>query len=165
MKVIVCAAALVLGLLQVASAQGEDGPSYFAVTLELTLDDEENMTSEEQQALAGHVQHLIDLYDAGQLYMGGPFESDDDDEDAADAAEDDDEDEDDADDAHRGLCIVLASSEDEAEAFFDEDPSVQAGYMEVVSVDRWWVAFSKPEGRSMTMQEFAQMMMEEKGGE
>jgi predicted enzyme related to lactoylglutathione lyase/uncharacterized protein YciI len=108
---------------------------YYVIQLHLDMPDQP--TPAQQQALLDHIGHLTDLYDQGVLFMAGPFESGTD-----------------------GIAIVQAHSADEARGFEEADPSVQAGVMRIVSVDKWWAAFSRPDGQRFTKEQFMQMMQQ-----
>jgi predicted enzyme related to lactoylglutathione lyase/uncharacterized protein YciI len=116
-----------------APASVHDANSYYAVMLHLDEDADKQAAA---QALEGHIQHLIELYDQGALVLAGPFM-----ETGVD-----------------GLAVVNAASAAEARGFFETDPSVQAGYMHIVEVHQWWVPMSRPDNRRMTMDEFHAMM-------
>ena len=118
-----------------APAAPAEPPDYFVIQLHLDMPDQP--TPAQQQALLDHIGHLNDLYDQGVLFMAGPFESGSD-----------------------GIAVVQAHSVDEARGFEEADPSVQAGVMHIVRVDKWWAAFSRPDQRRLTKEQFEQMMQQ-----
>lgn len=107
------------------------GPGYFVVALTLGSDD-----AESAEVLRAHVGHLNELYAQGVLFMAGPYFDDD----------------------HNGIAVVQASSAEEARSYFEQDPSVQAGLMQIASVHQWWTAFSRPDNEFFSLEEFDAMM-------
>lgn len=122
-----------------APALADEAPSseqgVFVVSL--TLGESANRAAD-QEVLAGHIAYLNALFDQGVLYLAGPF----------------------ADTYHEGQAIILADSAEDATALISADPSVKAGLMTVNSVHPWWTAFSLPDNRRLTAEQFAAMAAE-----
>jgi predicted enzyme related to lactoylglutathione lyase/uncharacterized protein YciI len=125
-------------LLSIPALAGEEhgaasGPGYYVVQMTLLADP---ATFESPDVLGGHVQHLISLYDRGLLFMAGPFD----------------------DEGNSGQSILIANSAAEARQLAAADPSVAAGILRIDNVFPWQAFFSRPDNRTMTMEQFAAMM-------
>lgn len=128
-----CAAVMALGAPVRAEEPSAGQPGVFVVTLK--LGDSGDMAAD-AKVLEGHIAYLNQLYDQGVLFLAGPF----------------------ADSYHEGQSVILASSAEEARALAGGDPSVQAGLMTIEAVHPWWTAFSLPDKRRFSVEDFKAMM-------
>lgn len=115
------------------AAADDDEAGYYVVELSAAAADEDS--AHMQDALEQHIGHLGELYDMGVLYMAGPYEG-----------------------GTSGIAIVQAHSADEARGFFDSDPSVAAGLMQITGVHGWWAAFSQPDDQTFSVEQLHAMM-------
>jgi len=122
-----------------ASAAGSE-PGYYVVSLRVATDPGQDEAA--GKALMGHIAHLGELYAQGVLFMAGPYDEV----------------------GHEGISIVTASSPAEARGYFESDPSVQAGLMQITGVHSWWAAFSRPDNRIFTVEQFTEMMSAQGSG-
>ncbi len=118
-----------------ASSSAEAQPDLYVAIMELQLS-HDDLTPEQMTALAGHIGHLKELYDAGTLLLAGPFD----------------------DESGQGMSVMRGKSREEVQAACESDPSVKAGLMKIIAVHPWWDAFNAWEGRSLTMEEFIELM-------
>jgi uncharacterized protein YciI len=126
-----------LGIGTAVAAEEEmapQGPSLFVAHLELTLMPEDEGY---QDMLGQHIDHLLSLYEAGQLVMAGPFMTE---------------------GATSGLLILRTGSLEEATALVEADPSFEAGVVNVLWLRPWWDAFNVHEGKSFSSADLAAMM-------
>ncbi|MCC7477268.1 hypothetical protein IT575_02320 [bacterium] len=118
-----------------APAPAEAQPDLYVAIMELHMPEGEP-SPEQLAAMGGHIAHLKELYDSGVLVLAGPFD----------------------DESSQGMSVLRAGSLEAAREICAADPTVQAGIMEIIAVHPWWDAYNAWEGRSLTVEEFIQMM-------
>lgn len=115
-----------------APAAAEEG--YYVVGLEMTQEPSHDQAG--MEVLMGHITHLTELYDQGVLFMAGPYDEG----------------------GHEGLSIVKAHSAEEAKGFFENDPCVLSGHMQITAVHPWWAAYSRPDNARFSPEQMMAMM-------
>jgi predicted enzyme related to lactoylglutathione lyase/uncharacterized protein YciI len=115
-------------------AQAED--QYFVAIGEVDhakADDPAN-----KEAWTGHIANMARLYEQGKLVMAGPWEN-----------------------GEGGMILLKAASMEEAEALLHADPALSSGIIKPVALNAFHAFFSRPDNRTMTVEQFVAMMSAE----